>query len=471
MNTLKKINLLLSKLDKEQLYEFIREECACDIQFQNRFLALGAGNVFKPDSEIYTARVNDLIDGYTERNGYVTYREASDFNHEICRILDEADRAIQKRQWDVAFAVLTGVAAAGEDIVCSGDDSDGNLSSIIDECFNKLYALCNEEGLPQKMKDKLYEHSITRFSERHLESFDWWWNWMDMAVTLADTQDKRERVIKALDHIINTPAGDSWSIRYNIQNAQKYRLKIMSETGSPEERRKYMYDNVSHPDFRNELLQWAWDEENYDEVLRLAKDGLRHDSEMGGLVDKWHQWEFKVYLHLNDAEKILQFAKYFFFKGNNFGNGEYTMEKMYALMKSTVPAERWSDYVETLIEESFKKKNSVRRLFIYTQEKMWDRYMDYLRKNHVIYDFDSAPNEIRQLYKAEYLQLYASCINSYFESASNRDAYRYGVGLLRKLIQNDGKAEANEIIQKQKNRRPRRPALIDELSKLTGNDF
>lgn len=33
-----------------------------------------------------------------------------------------------------------------------------------------------------------------------------------------------------------------------------------------------MYDNVSNPDFRNILLQKAWDKSDFDEVLRLAKD-------------------------------------------------------------------------------------------------------------------------------------------------------------------------------------------------------
>ena len=41
-----------------------------------------------------------------------------------------------------------------------------------------------------------------------------------------------------------------------------------------------------------------------------------------------------------------------------------------------------------------------------------------------------------------------------------------GVGLLRKLINYGGKTEAYEIVAEQKARIPRRPALIDELSKL-----
>ena len=127
---------------------------------------------------------------------------------------------------------------------------------------------------------------------------------------------------------------------------------------------------------------------------------------------------------------------------------------------------RSNNYVEVLIQEAIKSRNDMIQLFIYAQEKMWERYMDYIRKNYAIYNFDDTPKEILELYKEEYLHLYGSNITDYFERASNRSAYNYGVCLLRKLIQSGGKAEADKIVQLQINRRPRRPALIDELSRL-----
>lgn len=57
-------------------------------------------------------------------------------------------------------------------------------------------------------------------------------------------------------------------------------------------------------------------------------------------------------------------------------------------------------------------------------------------------------------------------IRKFFQNASDRNSYREGVGLLRKLINDGGKSEADNIIVEQKSRTPRRPALIDELSKL-----
>ena len=71
-----------------------------------------------------------------------------------------------------------------------------------------------------------------------------------------------------------------------------------------------------------------------------------------------------------------------------------------------------------------------------------------------------------KLYKDELIQLYTACVKSFFQRASGRNAYSEGVFMLRKLIGYGGRAEVDKIIDEQKARTPRRPALIDELSKF-----
>ena len=138
----------------------------------------------------------------------------------------------------------------------------------------------------------------------------------------------------------------------------------------------------------------------------------------------------------------------------------------YALMKSIVPNGEWSDFVDTLIKEASKKKSEVRVLFIYKQEKMWNRYMEHLRNAPSIYTLEDAPRDVWKLYKDELIQLYSLCVRRFFQHASNRDLYCEGVGLLRRLIKYGGKTEVDGIINDLKTCKPRRPALLDELSKL-----
>lgn len=50
----------------------------------------------------------------------------------------------------------------------------------------------------------------------------------------------------------------------------------------------------------------------------------------------------------------------------------------------------------------------------YTQEKMWAGIWKSLRKNLSAYTLDDAPEDVRELYKDEFIQLYASSIKCFF---------------------------------------------------------
>ena len=459
------IELLLSELDKQQLCDFIRGECANDRHFQQRFLSLGTGFLTSPKFSDYHARIMDMIEEFGDRHGFVEYSKTFRLNRAICQIIDEADIAIQNYQWDVAQTILDSIATSGEEILYCGDDSAGELGDILHYCFHKWHELSSDELLPEGKKSELFELSLTHFAEGCLKEFDWWWDWIQMAIQLADDEEKQGRIIQELDKVINIK-GDEWGINYNRQVAQRYKLEIMSKRGTPEEQFKFMYDNVSNPDFRKRLLQMAWDRGDYKEVLRLAVDGATHDSDYAGLVNDWHKWELKVYLKTHDHAGSLRLYQYFFFNGGRFGEEAYSMENIYGQMKSIVLEDEWNDFVETLIKDAVSSRSYFRMLFIYSQEKMWDRYMDYLRESPVTSELDEAPEDVWKLYKDELIQLYTACVKSFFQRASGRNAYGEGVSMLRKLIDYGGRAEVGKIINEQKARTPRRPALIDELSKL-----
>lgn len=463
----KKINavdLLLSKLDREQIEDFIRKECAHDGQFQDRFLALGVGTIFRPNPDVYASRVEDLIEDYSGRHGYIEYNDSFGFNSAVTRILNEADEAMEKGHWEVAMAILSGITSVAEDILNSGDDSAGELGAIVSDCFERWHDLCSEASLPENIKSEIFELALKRFNEKDLKGWDWWWDWMQISIDLADTPEKQNRVFKALDAI--QPNGDDWSSRYAFSTAQNYRLEMMSKCGSLEDQIRFMYDNVSNSDFRKKLIQMAWDKGDYEEVLRLATDGVSQDSGYAGLVSDWHKWQYKVYRETGDRDNQLRLAKHFFFKGGRFGDKEFGMDAMYEVLKSLIPQNEWSRYTEDLINEAIGNRDIYSLLFIYTREKKWPEYMEYLRQNPSTYNIDDAPQEVKKNFRDEIIVLYSSAVNRFFQRATDRKSYREGVDLLRNLIKYGGKKEAQQIVAEQKARTPRRPALIDELSKL-----
>ena len=163
---------------------------------------------------------------------------------------------------------------------------------------------------------------------------------------------------------------------------------------------------------------------------------------------------------------MLRIAKQFFLTEEVWGDREYSIEAMYPKMKELVRPEKWNEHVEELIRECTKRRDEYRLLFIYEREKMWDAYMNYIRKHPSCYIIDDSPEDVKELYPNEIISLYSDAVRDFFSKASGRNEYCEGVALLRNLIGYGGKRKADKIIAEQKARKPRRPALIDELSKL-----
>ncbi len=464
-NMASKVDSLLRSLDKRKLEEFIRAECENNVQVCNRFLALGADRRLVSNPGRYSSLIEGLIEDYS-RHGYISYRDSFEFNASVNQILEEADEAMNYQQWNVAVAILTGVADMAEKILNSGDDSAGELSGIVDYCFEK-WSLLIEKELPDEMKSDLFKLALTRFKEKNLVGWDWWWSWIQFAVSLANTPEQQGEVLSALDEI-KKPHEDDWSQKYAYNQAQLYKLKMMARCGTSEEQRKFMYDHIENEEFRRKLLQMAWEEDNLDEVLRIAVQGIEQNAELEGLVCEWKEWEMKVYLQREDTTQIIRLARDFFLRNRvRFGEWEgmdFSMEAMYSLMKSKIDPIIWEDWVESLITDA--DGNQILLLYMYTQEKMWSRYMEYLRKYPLQHLLEEAPKQVFECYKDEFIKLYVGCVENHFRRASDRSSYQHGVSMLKTLIGYGGRREAYEIIEQQKARRPRRPALLDELSKV-----
>lgn len=85
----------------------------------------------------------------------------------------------------------------------------------------------------------------------------------------------------------------------------------MARCGTSEEQRKFMYDHIENEEFRRKLLQMAWEEDNLDEVLRIAVQGIEQNAELEGFVCEWKEWEMKVYLQREDTTQIIRLARDF----------------------------------------------------------------------------------------------------------------------------------------------------------------
>lgn len=457
----KKVDAVLAGVDRKVIDEFLRCECRRDAGFKGRFLALGVGKAIVPSPEDYSSRVYELIDDYSSRYGYINYHNSFDFNLEMMDVLSEVEYAIGKEQWDVAVAALIGISSCFDDIENAGDDSGGELSSIVDEGFELLKRVSSQPQLPHDLAARVYDLAMSHFEGRSFYGYDMRLEWMDIAIALADDAGRQQKVLAVLRSMEGV-VPDYYADRIRV-----YIMRAMEKSAAPEEVLRYMYDNVAIPGIRARLIEKLYDAKDYAEALRLANEGeAREANSMNGGIE-WRRWILKVYRAMGDKENALRIAWRMFSDG--FGSRfdeELSDEMLYELMKSLVGESQWRGYIESQLDRDSDRMNGSARLFVYTQEKMWDRYFDYLRKCPSTLGLDEAPDEVKDLFKPEFIELYAKCVRDYFALAKGRDSYLFGAEMLKRLIGYGGEQQARAVIAEQVARRPRRPALIEELSKL-----
>lgn len=89
---------------------------------------------------------------------------------------------------------------------------------------------------------------------------------------------------------------------------------------------------------------------------------------------------------------------------------------MYSLIKSNVSKEDWTKWRDSLIEEAIDKQNRNILTYIFTQEEMWDRYINYIKKNPDQYLLEDTPKAVRNLYQDEFIKLYGNCARQHFKT-------------------------------------------------------
>lgn len=459
-----KVYKLLGEIDQEKLKVFIIKECVKDSSFAHRFLALGNETIFPVNSSDYRDRINKLIDKYGDRYGFINYNRSFEFSQEVFDILEEADAAIAEERWNTAVAALTGIVNMSRDIIENCDDSAGCLGQVIDNCFERWVDLSLSD-LPVRFRNEIFNLSLKMFKEKHLEGWDWWWKWMEIAINLADSEEKRNQVFHVLDST-ETESEHDLHRRHVKEQIATYKLKLIRLAEDNDQALRFMYDNMSIPGIRKELLEYLWQLKEYDEILKIAEDGVKNDQKWERHTNEWLVWKFKVYRLTNDNEKTLALARYFFLENSFFCQNFFSQDELYSLIKSLVPTDKWTDYVEGLLLEGRNHPQYDHSLYIYEKEKMWDSYIGYLKEHPSTQIIDHAPQEVKQKYKETLIDLYAIEVSNFFQAALGRSQYKHGVDLLNKLILLGGKEKALQIKTGQIQRTPRRPALIDELSKL-----
>lgn len=457
---MEQVDKILHLLSHEELKAFVRDYCKKDKQVRGQFL-FSYMDLCVEQKELYAQQIQALIKSYSDRYGFIEYRDAANLGRSVCGLLDEAADWPQKGKTAQAIYLAEATIEKMADVINNTDDSSGEIGGCISTATQMLADL-TESGLASPLREELYQWAIKQSKSKTLQGWDWHFEVIRIAIDLIQSPQEKEQLLCILGEMQSYDEDD-----WNYQQILNLRLQIIRKTENEEAAIRFMEANLSNPTFRKLLIEKALSEKNYPQVEKLANEGIKQDEKSKpGLAADWKNYLLTMYLQTGDKEQIIRLARYFLLQHYL----RYQPRQFYYdLLKSYIPKEQWVAYMDGIIAEICG--NNIYGAFqaiaeIYIWEKQWDKLLAGLRQYPNFYHIEQAEPYLKEIYPQELAALYQDTILKYLERNVGREHYQKCCQYLRRMIKLGARPMATELITQLKTQYRNRRALLEELSKV-----
>lgn len=448
---------LLDKVTHDELTLFVRELAAKDSLFRNLLLASFAQYTPNESKALYAKQVKALIKIARDRDKYrlIDSSGAKYISKEISPMLSLAERYLSQGNHKSAFLICTAIMDELISALLCADDREGVLGNAIYAAYNTLSAIASEEP-SEAIRRQILKYCFTSFDKRTFAGWDWHIGLLELASCILDTEDEVEEIFKRINSI---PESDE----YEIKEVQKIKYCILLEKKGTEVAQKYLEQNIDNPTFRAQAIQDALDQKDYEKATALANDGIEQDSEYPGLVTNWYEWLLKIAKSQKDTERIILYARHLLL------NDSIPSLDYYEILRKTVPPEEWTDFVETIVQETMERKpyngvNFVASIFV--REEWWSRLFELVKKECSLDRLAKYEKPLAKHFPNELADLYAERIIEYVEDRVGRDYYRTACSYIRRMIKLGAREKADEVISQLRQTHYRKKALMEELDNV-----
>ena len=444
---------LVRQAEKEQLVALVLEHCKEDRRFRSQVLTeLEESGKYELDS--IKSLVKDSIRANTHR-GYIDEDGCDNICADLDDALDKAQRRIRHGQYDRALDIAEFVFLTGLKLM---EADNGSLSYTIDAALETIGLSAEgfaESGAP---RGEWVQRILQTAQDPVFDDWeDWRLDFLGKTAVLADAKNKGdfERVLLHL-------SDRRWE---NFKDAHRYieqdcfiRYQIVCAVYGQAAGRAFLEKNVIMDKFRLMLVHQYMEEGNFAGAEQLCRERIeREEAKLWRASNQWDNLLYEVYRdwrqrekQTGQARKLALLGELDFYRTTKdllLADGQWQREypKFLAELKAALPAGK---YMEILSQED-------ETALLMEQVRVYrDAVFQYGGILAVQYG-----EEVHTMCVAAIRQVAKHWLN-------NRKDYQTVCGLLRKLVEFGGIAEAKSVMNELRQAYPRRTALREELEQV-----
>ncbi|MBP3567754.1 MAG: SWIM zinc finger family protein [Lachnospiraceae bacterium] len=454
--TVKSVEQLVNEADETVLRHFLVTILKDNNKLRSRFELALSMKVSNEDMKRYKREIDATVDEYSDRSGYVSYRDAFDLCCELDNYLHEdAYQMLENGEYIRAFELTNYVLLSISDTEM--DDSDGGIAMLLDSAetiWNKILDNASEEvteGMFQwftvqsekysvyYLDDSLENIIMERFKEKKY---------------LSAKLEYVEKKIKKAEML-----SESWSVGYQIFRWVMRYIDLMLEAGENRNAvRSYCKKYWEYADIRKYYAKDCVKNKEFEEAIAVYKESILLDADAYGLVQDYSVNLKEIY-HICGMEDEYRKQLWELVTKHATGHLEYYRE-----LKALHTSEEWLK----IREEIFALLGKNTRLDdLFVEEKLYDRLLASVIQAPYLFKVRQYAGILKQEYPDEILQKYTDELYQMVRHASTRKQYQEWVKYLKEMKKiKGGEKKVQEILEDWKVRYKNRPAMLEELRRL-----
>lgn len=450
------IKEVLDSLSKEELIDIIMDLIGDDETLKKR-LVLRYSKVDSKQELIRCRKlINSIVRKYKGRDGFIYYDETYDFASEMGDLLWKArDTEDIFLALDIAFLVLEEAIQAFE----YADDSGGSIDLLVLDAIEIIGDIVTRsESLDTNLKKEIFNRLLA-LSESKI--FDGWESYridvLWLCADFVDIEELRDKLVSKIEYLVNNWSTENRHGKYITEKLLQILYVIKERYGSREEIEQFVQEHLEFDFFKEVFIQKSFREKDYEKVIKLALKWEEQDRQYPALVSKWKKMRYEAYKKLSLKEEQMKLAKELLFDGNF----EYYRE-----LKELITGDR-AEFYNNLKQElkSFEGWNGKDiYLKVILEENDLDELMEFVKENPT--RIEEYADKLKDKFKDEVIEVYKKYIKLAASSSSNRKDYQKVCGILKRYKKIAGEQSRKEIINELMRLYKKRPAFIDELSKI-----
>lgn len=453
-----KLRQRLEKTSREQLVSILLELTQSDRELLNQLLIhLDAGDAKPMD---YRRVVKDALRVGRGDYGFLDYTGSNRAGRKLGELLDQAEVWLNAGETDKAIGVYQAMIDETVPAISHADDSSGILGDCINMAVEGLSETASAQ--PAAGREVLFTYCLERARRKEFHGWDWGWDLLAIAEKLVSTPSHRALFTSALDDIeadISKPSEGGYIGDHGLEQITLFRLALIDRFDGEDASRQFLLTHVHLDRVRMELIERCIRKGELGEAMCQIQVGIASSEQrrLPGLTHQYHALRVKLLQQQGDKTGVIEGARALWLDGGT--------EEDFELLCKMLPAPEWGAFVEGLIKDIRRPEQLA---WLYAHENRWRELMALVQtEQQGGWLIGSYRDQLESRFPDDVAVLYEKIVDEILERATGRGGYKQAVTYLRQMKKIGQTARAQALIQRIRAQYANRPALLDELSKVS----